>query len=238
MKFIFRWAFRLTVLAIVLAVGLLLLKDLILREWVQYQARAATGLDIRIGGLSFSLSEPIFSLKDLTVFNPPEFGGGPLISLPEVHVEYDRGRLAARQLRLRLLRINVAEMSLVHDAAGRSNLEAIGAALGQKTTNQTDQGTMGFEGIDTLNLSLGTLRYIHLGAPERNRTYNVQIQNEVLTNLRSQFDLYVAFARLAFKATMGGKLAPGLIPPVLPGLPAAPPGSDHAGAPRPAPTPR
>lgn len=232
MKFVFRWAFRLTVLAIVLAVGLLLLKDLILREWVQYQARAATGLDIRIGGLSFSLTEPIFSLKDLTVFNPPEFGGGPLIALPEVHVEYDRERLAARHLRLRLLRISVSEMSVVHDAAGRSNLEAIGAMLRQKT-NQTEKSSVVFDGIETLNLSLGALRYIHLGAPERNRTYHVQIQNEVLTNLRTQFDLYMAFGRLVFKATMGGQSAPALVPPLFPGFPGPPPGSSNPTAPRP-----
>lgn len=232
MKFVFRWAFRLTVLAIVLAVGLLLLKDLILREWVQYQARAATGLDIRIGGLSFSLTEPIFSLKDLTVFNPPEFGGGPLIALPEVHVEYDRERLAARHLRLRLVRISVSEMSVVHNTAGRSNLEAIGAMLRQKT-NQTEKSSVAFDGIETLNLSLGALRYIHLGAPERNRTYHVQIQNEVLTNLRTQFDLYMAFGRLVFKATMGGQSPPALVPPLFPGFPAPPPGSSNPTAPRP-----
>jgi uncharacterized protein YhdP len=231
MKFVFRWAFRLLVLALVLAVGLLLLKDLILREWVQYQARAATGLDVRIGGLSLSLFQPIFSLKDLTVFNPAEFGGGPLISLPEVHVEYDRGRLASRHLRLRLLRVSVSEMSVVQDAAGRSNLDAIGASL-RARTNQTGGSGLAFDGIDTLNLSLGMVRYLNLGAPERNRTYDLRIRNEVLTNLRTQSDVYLAFARLAFKATMGGTAPPGLTLPRPPGVPSATNGPPSARPPR------
>ncbi len=217
MKFIFRWAFRLTVLAIVLVVGLLLLKDLILREWVQYRARTATGLDIRIGGFSVGLLEPIVSIKDLTIFNPPEFGGGPLVSLPEVHVEYDRERLSARRLRLRLLRVNLAEMTVVQDAAGRSNLDVIGASLRQ-STNRTDRGTMTFDGVDTLNLTVGSVNYVNLGAPERNRTYNLRVRNEVVTNLRTQFDVYLAFARLAFKATMGAFAPPGIPPSWLPGL--------------------
>ncbi len=219
MKFVFRWAFRLTVLAIVLVVCMLLLKDLILREWVQYRARAATGLDIRIGSFSVSLLEPMVSIKDLTIFNPPEFGGGPLISLPEVHVEYDRERLSSRRLRLRLLRVNLAEMTVVQDAAGKSNLEAIGAPLRTQTNQATARGAIAFDGIDTLNLTVGAVNYINLGAPERNRTYHLRLRNEVVTNLRTPFDVYLAFARLAFKATMGALAPPGLPPSWLPGLP-------------------
>jgi hypothetical protein len=51
-------------------------------------------------------------------------------------------------------------------------------------------GDFKFEQIDTLNLSLGKLRYTDLSNPANNRAVDLSVQREVFTNIRSQNDLY------------------------------------------------
>ena len=57
-KFVFRWAFRLVLLAVVLAIGLLLLKDKIARNLVEERIRKDTGFEAKLGKLEFSLFSP------------------------------------------------------------------------------------------------------------------------------------------------------------------------------------
>ena len=69
-KFVFRWAFRLVLLAMVLAIGLLLLKDNIARNLTEDRIRRDTGFDTRIGKLEFSLFSPRVSLENVVMVVP------------------------------------------------------------------------------------------------------------------------------------------------------------------------
>lgn len=46
-----------------------------------------------------------------------------------------------------------------------------------------------FDGIDTLNLSLGKVKFTSLGQPERSAEYKLDLNNEVLTQVKSTADL-------------------------------------------------
>src|SRR3954466_6450091 len=102
-KFIFRWAFRFLILAIVLVVALLLLKDQILRSVVESQIRKATGMDVKIGALQVGLTRPVFNLENFVLYNTAEFGGGPFLDVPELHLEFYPGATSAREFRCKLV---------------------------------------------------------------------------------------------------------------------------------------
>jgi hypothetical protein len=202
-KFLFRWAFRLLLLVLVLSLGLVLLKDMLLKELLQNRFRDATGLEARIGRLEVGILAPTVTIEDLRIFNPPEFGGLPLLVTPEIHLEYDRPLLLReRRLRLTILRLNISELTVVQNASGQNSLEAVFATL-KRHAPGGGQTLLSFGGINTLNLTVTDLRRVQLGPTNVVKTWPLGIRNEVMTGLNSEKDVSIAFARLAFRLGLG-----------------------------------
>jgi len=196
-KFIFKWALRLFILAIVLVVIFLLSLDSIIRLTVEHNLRAQTGMDAEIGRFHLGLTEPVVEIKDLRLFNPPQFGGTPLMNIPEIHVEYDRAALAKNQIHITLLRFNLGELDIVKNESGQTNLFALGmnvpakkdVAQGHAFNQIKTQGGLTFKGIDVLNVSVGTAKYIDLSDPKNNREQKFDIDNLVIKNVQQPADL-------------------------------------------------
>lgn len=206
MKFIFRWLFRLLILAIVLAVSALLLKDTIVKSIAESRLRQSLGVEVRIGRMEVGLLTPTVSMENLRVFNPAEFGGSPFLELPELHLEYDRD--AARQgvVMLKLLRLNVSELNIVRNAAGQTNLVGLaaflhhpGAAARIRNGSTPRQEGSSFGGIQTLNLSLGKITFTDLKPPAVTREFRVDVRNEVATDLKSELDILSVLARILLR---------------------------------------
>jgi uncharacterized protein involved in outer membrane biogenesis len=191
-RFLFKWALRLFLLAVVLVVALALSKDWLIRKAAEWQVARATGLETHIGSLELGVATPVVDLRDFKLYNPAAFGGSPFIDLPELHVEYDRTALAAGKLRVTLLRLNLAEVNLVRDASGRTNVNVLQARLQPSkpaATRGTRFGQVEFEQIDVLNLTLGKFRYTDLAQPANNREVDLGVREQVFHNLKSEQDL-------------------------------------------------
>jgi hypothetical protein len=201
-RFVFRWAFRLLLLAIVLAVAAVLLKDTVARNLAEQRIRRETGFDAKIGKLELSLFAPVIRLENLILYNPAEFGGSAMMDVPDLHLEYDRGKLALGRLHLKLLRLNLRELHIVESHAGRTNLidllhKVAPDALGDSgKTNHNDN----FAGIDMLNLSIGKVRYTNLRLPRRNQEINLALRNEIIPNVRSEQDLADILFKILLRA--------------------------------------
>src|SRR3974390_3556865 len=91
---------------VALAVVFLLSLDTILRTVVENRIRTQTGMQAEIGKFHLGLLEPVVTIKDFKLHNPPEFGGTPFLNIPEIHVEYDRDALLKNQIHLTLVRFN------------------------------------------------------------------------------------------------------------------------------------
>lgn len=215
MKFIVRWLFRLLILAIVLAIAAVLLKDTILKELAEVRFRHETGLEVDIGRLEVGLLSPTVTVEDLKLYNPPEFGGAPFVVLPELHFEYDRGAFATGALHLRLLRVNLAEISFVQNAAGRWNIQEIKDRF-MEPARAAGRTPLRFAGIDTLNLTLGRVRRQYLAAPTNNAAINLGVRGEIVTNLKTEKDLYLTLAKLALRGGLLRLLPPSASTNVLP----------------------
>jgi len=188
MKRLIKWLFILVLLVVGLVVGLLLSKDAILKATVEQQIRSQTGMDVSIGRLSLGLLSPVVTIENLTLRNTPEFGGTPFLDIRELHLEYDREALKQRKLRIKLLRLNLEELTVVRNSNGVTNLSTMNAPAPTKPTKLL--GDVEFSGVDVLNLSLGKIQLIDLKEPRNNRLRNVNLQNQIFHNVRTPGDLY------------------------------------------------
>jgi hypothetical protein len=201
-KFVFRWAFRFLLLAIVLVIGLLLLKDNLARSFTEQQLRASTGFDVKVGKVQLSLLEPRVHIEGLTLYNPPELGGSPFLDAPEIQVEYAPGQLALRRAHFTFMRLNIRELNIV-ESNGKTNLMELlhrvsPAPAGSNNTARAEN--FAFTGIDLLNLSVGRIRYTDLRRPKRNQDINLGLQNHLVRDVRSEEDFANILLKLLFRA--------------------------------------
>lgn len=188
MKWMFKWFFRITFLLLALVIGLVLAKDAILKAAVERQIRAQTGMDVKIRRFSLGLLSPVVSIEDFKLYNPPEFGGTAFIDIPELHVEYDRLALAERRLHITLMRFNLAELNIVKNEAGQTNLVSMIDMSDARRLRDARPEDFEFAGIEVLNLSLGKVRFLDLKEPGRSRELRLDVRDRVLKNVRSESD--------------------------------------------------
>jgi hypothetical protein len=207
LKFIFKWLLRLFILAVVLAVIFFLSLDSILRVVIQHNIRAQTGLEAEIGKFHLGLFKPVVHVENFKLYNPAEFGGTPFLNIPEIHVEYDQPALKRGEIHITLLRFNLGELDIVKNQAGQTNLFALGAAVPTPKNVAKSNGLeeikkrtgLDFKGIDVLNVSIGTAKYIDLKDQKNNREQKFGIENQVINNVTNTANLTGLAALVALR---------------------------------------
>lgn len=212
MKTLFRWLVRIVLalagLTVLLLVILLLLKDTIAKSYAERNIRDRTGMDARIQHLEVGLLTPTLNLEGLRIYNSAEFGGGTLLEMPELRVEYViPENLRSGKLRFKTVRLNISEINVVKSKEGNINLAIPGLDKDPTKrpghTNKTDSAGVDFGGIDTLYLSIGKLRYTDLSVPGSQPTeIPIGIKNEVGRNLRTEADIANWFSSVVLKLYM------------------------------------
>lgn len=198
-------------LVLVLVVVFVLCFDWIAKQVMQKALGKLTGSEVRISSVEYGMYRGTLRISGLVVGNPPGFGGTPLLDLPELYLESDPSGATTNGVRFKKARIHLAEVSIVVDAQGRTNIHSLGWNLEelQKREKTKDSKAMAkFGGIDELTVSLGKLTSIDLRPPARTNTIVLGLRDEKLHNVRSLVDL----TPLLFKLVLGGAfnaLSPG-----------------------------
>ncbi len=174
----------LAALIVLLVVIVALAFDPWLRSVAVKRIHEQTGQDVKIGRLSVSFLSRKFLVENFVLYNTAEFGGGPMINLPELRLELDPVAMRAHKLHFKLIRLHLAEVSVVQDKAGRSNFEGLHDVFQPKPHEQKMQ----FDGIDTLNLTLGVLRHTDLRVSAQPRTYQLGLKNEIVSDIKNEED--------------------------------------------------
>lgn len=191
-------------LAVVLITLLLVFKDTILRIAAEHQIRAETGMDVKIGRFSSGLFSPVVTIENLKLYNTPEFGGTEFLIIPELHIEFDSDALAEQKVRIKLLRLNLAELDVVKNLSGETNIVSMLKKVpkGKLAPHGIEMGKkkFEFESIDVLNLSVGRMRYLDLKHPEKNREVQINVENLVVPNVKTEDDLNGALMLLYFRS--------------------------------------
>jgi uncharacterized protein involved in outer membrane biogenesis len=199
-KRIFKWLLRLVLAAIVLVavavIVFLLSYNAILREVIIHRIRAQTGMNAEIGSFKLGLFSPTVDIRNFTLYNPPDFGGTPFITIPEIHAEYDRDALRRQEIHLTLLRFNLGELDIVKNQAGSTNIflsakgfSAQQTAGGNALAEFRKYSGFHFTGIDSLHVSVGEVKYIDLGNQQNNREQTIGIDDVIIPNVKSPTDL-------------------------------------------------
>jgi hypothetical protein len=185
---------RIGIILVVLVLGLIIFKNEIIKTVVARRIRAETGMDVKIGTFDVGLLSPTVTIKNFKLYNTAEFGGSVLLDIPEFHMEYDRNALSLHKLHLILLRFNLAELHQVKNPGGQLNVTSLMGKM-QTRVAKPDNGKIGgtkyeFEGIDTLELTLGRFKTTDLGNPGKNEVREIGWTNQVVSNVKSIGDLY------------------------------------------------
>jgi uncharacterized protein involved in outer membrane biogenesis len=198
MKRVLKWALRLFLVAVVLVVIFFLSLDSIIRVIIEHNIRAQTGMTAEIGKFHLGIFEPVVEIKDLRLYNSTNFGGTPFLVIPEIHVEFDKPALKKRQIHITLLRFNLGELDVVKSQDGQTNIfSLLEASTKTPSTNSAskqlaeikDKTGLDFKGIDCLNVSVGTFKYLDLQDQKNNQEQKIGIDNCVITNVVSAADL-------------------------------------------------
>ena len=196
---------------VLLIVVLILSMDSIVRALTEKRIRDTTGMDVKIGRLSIGLISPALTIEDFTLYNTAEFGGGPLLSMPELRLIIDSEAGRAGKLKFNLVRLNLAEVTIVTDKKGRINLDQLKEmqAAEVKKSGKTNQiGSFEFSGIETLNVTLGHARFINLADSRLNRDVRFGIDHQVFKDIKTMLDLETVAYALALRSGASFLLTP------------------------------
>lgn len=177
---------------VVLMVLLFLFKDAIFRWVAEWRIREETGMRTEIGKLSSGFFTPVVTVQNVRLYNTPDFGDSPFLTIPELHLECDRDALAQGRLRISLMRLDVSDVNIVRNQLGQTNLTQLVAHLDKKRSERRKRKSshwFKYEGIDELNLSLGTIKYVDLTNSLADRDWHLNLTNQVARDVRSNADL-------------------------------------------------
>jgi len=223
MKTLVKWAFRLLILFVVLVVAAVLLMDTVFKAVAEHRIKDQTGLDVKIGKFEISFLNRKVVMENFVLYNSAEFGGSPMINLPELYVEADPEALQSRKLHLKMVSFNLDEINYVESQNGKNNFMDLMTRLEErkKLEEEKKKGRkidtdVEFDGIDTLNLTLGKFSYTNLKNPAKSQQFELDIKNEVLTGLKSEEDFEKKLVPLLSRniSTIISSLLPGKpVPP-------------------------
>src|SRR5665213_3267189 len=190
MRRLIRWAVYLVIIVIALFAAAILLLDRVVKEVMISRIHQGTGMETEIGDVEVGLLSPTITIKNFRLYNTPEFGGSIFLDMPELHLEYDPFRLRSRELHLKLVRLNLAELSLIQDKKGRVNFEELQKkSVAPGAVKQSSSGAkITFSGIDTLNLSLGRFRIANL-ANHHEQAITFGVTNQIFRDVKSEADM-------------------------------------------------
>jgi uncharacterized protein involved in outer membrane biogenesis len=203
MKKFRRWAIGVLAGVVVLLAALILLRDVLLKAVVERSLQEETGLRAVIDELTTTLGSGALRVSGLKLYNPPEFGGRLMASVPELVVDLDATQAADGKLHFHELKLHLAELNVVRNAAGRLNLDGvekrIRERLHKRRKKRGEKFEFEFAGIERLQLTVGQVLYTDLKHPRRALAINLAVTDEAVTDLETEEDLQKWASALVFR---------------------------------------
>jgi uncharacterized protein involved in outer membrane biogenesis len=198
MKKIFKWFFRLVLIAMALVAVLILFRNPLLRIMAEQQVRQETGMETILGRVRIDLRSPVIRLENVRLISPPEFGGRLFLDLPEVRLEYDSVALLFRRIRIRRIAFRLDEMRIVRNAQGQTNLEIFRErlALGRAASSLA-HWNWEYDGTEYVTFAVGRLNYFDGRDPKKSEEIYAGVRDVTIKPLRSGLDILIALARIA-----------------------------------------
>ncbi len=210
MKKFRRWGIGVLAGLIILFLALILCRDALLKAVAEHGIENETGLRAVIGDLKTTLGSGAVRIRGLKLYNPPEFGGRLMADVPELIVDLDAAQAADGKLHFRQLKLTLAELNVVRNAAGRFNLDGvekrIRERLHQRRKKRGAKFKFEFAGIEQLQLNVGQILYTDMRYPRHALALNLAVSNETVTDLKTEEELGKWASALAFRILLQASL--------------------------------
>ncbi len=202
MKRIWRWAL-ITCLALALVLtGGFLGRDKIFKIALEKELTRAWGSPTQVDRVESAWGSSGVRLHHVTIYNSPEFGGSKFIDIPEADVDCDWFQLASHKFHFKSLRIRIAELHIVQNAAGKDNVTQLLLGLlsdGQSGKHHRSRSDRPFQGIDRLELTIERIRWTDLKSPASSEVRILKHQTESRTNVIANEDFMAILLSLALR---------------------------------------
>lgn len=135
------------IIIVVLLIGAVLLRNSIARLALPPLARAFAGVQVAVGTVAIGLRAPQIALGDVRVMNPAGFPPEPMLTAPEVLVQYSRASLLQNTVRVLRARLHVSRVVIGRNAQGALNVRvpAGGRGSGSAGSGATPKKNVAFE---------------------------------------------------------------------------------------------
>jgi hypothetical protein len=142
----------------------------------------------------------------LKLYNPAEFGGTLMADAPEVFVDLDAEQAADGKLHFRRLKLILSELNVVKSTTGRLNIEGvqkrIRERLHRRKRRHGERFEFEFAGIEQMHLTVGKVLYTDLKWPLQPLALNLAVNDETVTDLKTEDDLENWAAAMVFRILM------------------------------------
>ena len=133
------------ILILVIALAGIFFRNSICRLLIIHSTAQATGLKVTIEDLNLNILRSSLHLSGVTLYSPAGFKNGNLGKAKEIFVNYDVLGLIEGRLHLPLVKIDIAEINIIRNEEGKSNVSAFKRGKSQQgypkrvTTNLSNQ---------------------------------------------------------------------------------------------------
>lgn len=135
--------------------GLLFTKNILANLLVSSAVKAISGLELNIKSLEVGVLKPAIHIKELKLFNPPEYPDRLMMDMPEVYLKYDLGSIIKGRIYLKHLILDLKEFVVVKNSQGQVNLNSLLALQPKGNANAKLPELK----IDILDLKIGKVIY-------------------------------------------------------------------------------
>jgi len=177
-----QWIIGMIAVLLLLVVGAIIFKNSLLKTLACWNIKSTTGLEASIRKFDLDMTGSCLQITGFRIYNAPAFGKSALFDIPEIYLQFDPQEASQGKLRFKEVRFNLAELNVVRNTNGVTNLEAL-----MKTVEKSDLPTnsVEFAGIDKLVLNLGQVNYTDLQRPENNTQMPLNVKDEIVRNLKT-----------------------------------------------------
>ncbi|MFH1791307.1 MAG: hypothetical protein ABH885_04920 [Candidatus Omnitrophota bacterium] len=139
---------------------LIVFKNIIIRFSAEHIVEHITGLQLRMESLKVGILKPVIDIRGLRLMNPPGYEDKQMMDMPEFYVDYDLHSVLEGKPHFRHLGINLEQFTVVKNAKGELNLNALTAVKDDSAAAKAPSQKSRFPvRIDILDLRIGKVVY-------------------------------------------------------------------------------
>ncbi len=202
------------VMILVIAAGLIVFKDTIIKGAIEKAVKDMTGLQLTMESLAIGLQSQTVDIKGLKLRNPSEFEDKIMFDFPSIYIDCDIKAILKKHVHLEDMEIYLKELSVVKNVKGELNLNALKAVAkeGEKPAEEKKAPVKETEPvtwqIDKLHLKIDKAVYKDYSKGKTPEVYSFDVNiDEQFENITDPYKLVVLLVTRTLAKTTIAQLA-------------------------------